>query len=148
MGVEQKSSEVRKPRKYMARYKTDPAYRAELKARKDATAKLRPIHYVLQRLRSRAKERGLQFDLSPEDIHIPSRCPVFGIEFVPLGSKRCDASPSVDRIDNSKGYVRGNVLVVSYRANRMKADATMADLQRLIDFYSPLGNKKGPDVGP
>lgn len=44
-------------------------------------------------------------------------------------------SPTLDRLDNTKGYVRGNVIVVSYRANRLKSDATIYELRRLAEFY-------------
>lgn len=77
--------------------------------------------YLFLECRSRAKRDGLEFNLEPQDIQIPKTCPVFGLE---LGSGKRDASASVDRKDSSKGYVRGNVWVISYLANRMKSNAT------------------------
>lgn len=47
-----------------------------------------------------------------------------------------DNSPSLDRIKNDAGYIKGNVVVVSHRANRMKGDSTPEELRRLSDFYN------------
>jgi hypothetical protein len=51
-----------------------------------------------------------------------------------------DNSPSLDRIVPEKGYVRDNVLVVSYRANRIKNDATISELQQIAAFYKTYGH--------
>ena len=88
----------------------------------------------------RAKKRGLEVNITLEDIIIPEFCPVFGIRLARnVGQKTGGrASPSLDRIDNTRGYVRGNVIVVSLRANRLKNDATVEELQKIVDFYRPL----------
>lgn len=100
-----------------------------------------PAKYLLQNCRLRAKKLGLDFDLSPEDISVPTHCPYLGCElttrfeegFVPTNM-------SVDRIDNSKGYVKGNVQIVSRRANSMKSDASPEELIRfarsILDVYA------------
>lgn len=81
--------------------------------------------------RYRAKQRGLPFDLVAEEIVVPTVCPLLGI---PLRIDNCGQpapdSPSLDRIDPRLGYVRGNVQVISYKANTMKQDATPAELLR------------------
>lgn len=82
--------------------------------------------------RARALEDGVPFDIEVRDILIPPCCPVLGI---PLkrnpGRGGGDASPSLDRIIPSKGYVRGNVAVISNRANRIKSNATLEELERV-----------------
>lgn len=50
-------------------------------------------------------------------------------------SSRTDNTPSIDRVDNSKGYVKNNIVIVSWRANRLKSDATPYELRRLAKFY-------------
>lgn len=91
--------------------------------------------------RGDAKKRGIEFTITVEDVIIPEVCPVLGIPIVCIaGTARTDNSPSIDRIDNTKGYVPGNVVVTSWRANMLKKDATLNELQMLAKFYSELNN--------
>ena len=85
---------------------------------------------MVHRARHRAKKNGLPFSLHPDDLTIPRRCPVLGIELVTkfTSDANRDYWPSLDRIVPDLGYVRGNVIVMSYRANRIKSDATAAEL--------------------
>lgn len=87
-------------------------------------------------LKKRAEALGLPFELTEEDIPLPEFCPVFGTKLVIGIGKQSGDSPSVDRIDNTKGYVKGNVVVVSQRANSLKRDASFSDMQRMVEFYS------------
>ena len=78
-----------------------------------------------------AAKRGLEFSITKEDIKIPSRCPLLEVEFTntyanPTENK--DYVPSLDRIDNTKGYTPDNVWVISFKANRMKNTATIPEL--------------------
>jgi hypothetical protein len=72
--------------------------------------------------------------LTLEDIpDIPTHCPVFtwiALEYR-VGEGRRDNSPSLDRIDNTKGYVKGNVRVISWRANNLKGNAIDQELTAL-----------------
>jgi hypothetical protein len=82
----------------------------------------------------RAKSKDMEFSISFEDIIIPELCPLLGI---PLRSGRgkgigpTDNAPSLDRINQSRGYVKGNVWVISNRANRLKSDASLEELELL-----------------
>jgi hypothetical protein len=91
---------------------------------------------MLARVRARAKANGIQFSLTREDIVIPSLCPILGIPFGPLGRGKGAKSDSMslDRIDPAKGYVPGNVQVISQKANRMKNDATAAELRLFAEW--------------
>lgn len=84
--------------------------------------------------RKRAAKTGLEFSICVFDFVVPKHCPVLGIELQYGVGYRNDSSPSLDRIDSTKGYVPGNVLVISWRANRLKSDATLSEL-RLIAAY-------------
>lgn len=78
-----------------------------------------------------AKKRGLTFDIEVSDIVIPDACPLLGIPLSHGVGHSHAASPSLDRIDPSKGYVKGNVWVISSRANAIKNDATPDELERI-----------------
>lgn len=90
----------------------------------------------LQRVAVGARQRGKEFSISLDDILLPDYCPVLGIQLDygwPITNLA--AVPSIDRIDNAKGYIPGNVLVVSNRANRLKNDATRAELLAMARFW-------------
>lgn len=114
-----------------------------------------PKQSLLCSAKERAKQNGLEFTLTEDDIKIPSICPVLGIKIqkseycAGRHDNRTDNSPSIDRIDNSKGYTPENIIIVSWRANRLKGDGDFSDFQKIKDF---LFNKKlfidlsGPDA--
>jgi hypothetical protein len=83
---------------------------------------------VLAGIRERARKKGLDFNLTLEDVSEYSVCPVFGFELVRGDGKPQFNSPSVDRIDSSKGYTKDNVQILSQLANAMKQNATPEQL--------------------
>jgi hypothetical protein len=92
--------------------------------------------HIWGNLKARAKKQGIPFDLEESDVVAPECCPVLGIKLERSGGLgRLDSSPSVDRIIPSLGYVKGNVVVISYRANRIKNDATLEELRKITLFY-------------
>jgi len=98
-----------------------------------------PNRFLLTKAKGRAKKFGIPFDLTKEDIIVPDICPVFNKPLVfGYGNGRNPMSPSLDRIDNTKGYVKGNVIVVSWRANHLKNDATIDELETLTNFYKTI----------
>lgn len=90
--------------------------------------------YLLDSAQRRARKRGIPFDLSIEDIAIPDRCPVFGTPFEFATSRVSANSPSVDRVIPALGYVRGNVRVISHRANTLKSDASLEELRAVVAY--------------
>lgn len=87
---------------------------------------------MLHRAKARARDLGVPFDLTPADISIPETCPVLGIVLCRSeGDGFKAASPSLDRIVPELGYVRGNIVVISNRANLLKRDATRAEIEAL-----------------
>ena len=67
-----------------------------------------------QRAKQRAQNNGREFSITPEDITIPAKCPVLGIPLKVTKGKSgaFPNSPSLDRVDNSKGYTRENIRVI------------------------------------
>ena len=83
--------------------------------------------------RKRAKKRGLAFDLKLRDIpDFPDVCPVLGIPIVVANGKALEGSPSLDRIRPKDGYIRGNIRVISWRANLLKSNASLEELKLLV----------------
>jgi hypothetical protein len=87
--------------------------------------------------RVRAKKNGLPFDLQPPRIDLPSVCPVLLIPIV-YGRKGkqgpADNSPSLDRLVPARGYVAGNLMVISNRANMLKNNAKIEELKMVIEY--------------
>ncbi len=85
-----------------------------------------PLQFLLDELRRNAKKRGAEFSLTKEDLlPIPTHCPVLGIELNYLaGNGGSPNSASIDRTDPQLGYVPGNVVIMSSRANTLKSDAS------------------------
>ncbi len=90
----------------------------------------------------RAKNKGLEFNLTKEDFEIPQFCPVLGIELKQSENKFSSFSPSLERIDNNKGYVKDNVLVVSYRANSLKNNASLEEIEKIYYWLKNLTESK------
>lgn len=95
---------------------------------KTQQAKNNPISRMLQAAKQRAKKKGLEFNIGKEDIIIPEKCPYLDIPLYPGEKDNYKNSPSLDRIDSSKGYIKGNVQVISSKANTMKNDASIEEL--------------------
>ncbi|MBK9496490.1 MAG: hypothetical protein IPO08_18685 [Xanthomonadales bacterium] len=89
---------------------------------------------MLRKAMARARDKDLPFNLTIDDIGAPLVCPVLGIELVWSNKKWGQNSPSLDRLVPALGYVRGNVLVMSFRANALKNNATPHELRLVADF--------------
>src|SRR5690348_762750 len=101
---------------------------------------LEPKRAILYRARSRAKQIGISCTLTVSDIpDIPEFCPVFPwikLEYrVGDGIVYRESAPSLDRINNDRGYEPGNVRIISDRANRLKSNATFAEIQALVKDF-------------
>lgn len=94
-----------------------------------------PEKYILKTLKERSKKKGYDFNLEESDLLIPKACPILGLELILSSDLRGDpASVSVDRIDNSKGYVKGNIQIISLLANQMKSSANVEQLHKFANW--------------
>lgn len=97
------------------------------------------INRLYSQLKESAKKRNIEFSLLLSDLNdltFPITCPILNIPMTFNTGRALDNSYSVDRIDSSKGYIEGNIVVISNRANRLKSDATLDELKNLVEFYS------------
>lgn len=131
---------------YLRQYWSRPENRARKLQTQRAARKTRLALYgesvkkeILGRARSRARARGIEFAASIDDFELPTICPALGVPLV-ISSKKGGEwnSPSLDRIDSTKGYIPGNLIVISKRANTIKCDATLDELEAVIAFMKTL----------
>lgn len=98
-----------------------------------------PKQTLMRWARNRAKRRGMEFNITVDDFEIPEFCPVLGIKLDWSPGQGRDrnryGAVTLDRIDSSKGYVPGNVEVISRRANWLKCDATAEEIDALHRYY-------------
>ena len=88
---------------------------------------------MLAYAKSRAKKKGIPFNICLDDIIIPKNCPLLGIPLSLTNKTFADDSPSLDRLIPDLGYVKGNIIVVSVRANTIKNNATIDELMLLTE---------------
>ena len=134
------------PKSPLSRAERQSLYRAKnLEAdRERSTANYRrlrqedPVALLLKGAKDRSRIKGLSCTITREDIDIPDVCPILGIPIVINvlgndGGKR-DSSPRLDRVHPERGYVPGNVRVISNKANRLKADNTVETLWAILTY--------------
>lgn len=110
-------------------------------------ARRNPAKALLQNARRRAKRKRIPFNLVYTDLlPLPKRCPVLGmrLKYGPGRGRKLyenGAAASLDRVHNSKGYTRKNVIIISLRANLLKGQATLAELQKIAAFYTNISGR-------
>lgn len=100
------------------------------------------IKILLQKAKERAEKKNIEFNIINE-YTIPNLCPIFNVPFVLNAENyRKNYSPSIDRIDNLKGYIDGNIKIISFRANTLKSDATKEEIGKIIDYMKNSQNNE------
>lgn len=94
----------------------------------------------------RANAKGIPFDILESDIVIPDFCPILGIPILRDANKNSWNSPSLDRIIPEKGYVKGNVCVISWRANTIKSYGNADEHRKIADFIDMMLHKDTIDI--
>lgn len=104
-----------------------------------AYEKRNPRKRLLQRAQYRATRTQREFNLTLDDIpEIPTHCPVLGIELKTRNGRSglYPDSISLNRIDPSRGYVKGNIEIISQRANHLLSNATIEELEKVLKHAS------------
>lgn len=99
-----------------------------------------PERYLYRKAKNNAQQSNREFGICVEDIVIPAQCPVLSIPIAVEG--HIDNSPSLDRFDSSRGYVKDNINVMSWRANRLKGGATLEELKQIVTWMEKHGQEK------
>lgn len=89
---------------------------------------------LLRAAKGRARNKLLDFDLELTDIIIPKKCPVLGTPLKLNFGKVGHTSPTIDRIDSSKGYTKDNICIISHRANTLKSNGTLEELEAVLNY--------------
>ena len=126
---------IKKQKEY---YKNNPEH---FKLYQKDLRKRRPSKHLYEHARRRAREKGIEFKISEKDIVVPSFCPLLEIPIFNGTNTMCDNSPSVDRIDLNLGYIPENIMVISYKANRMKSNSTFEEFETMYKNWSKGRNK-------
>jgi hypothetical protein len=97
------------------------------------------IYNALMGAKTRAKLKGVPFDILASDLQIPEECPVLGIPLI-WGERLTNNTPTIDRVIPEKGYVKGNCVVISMKANRLKNNASEDDLRAILNYVTSHTN--------
>lgn len=117
------------------RRKKRPEYHREWRAKNMARS-------LLYSAKNRARTAGVPCTITVEDIEAvwpaDGRCPALGVELVIGRDTMGPCSPTLDRIVPSLGYVPGNIAVISFRANTIKADATTVEVLAVGEWMNRM----------
>ena len=80
----------------------------------------------------------LPCSLKYSDLNWPEYCPVLGIKLDYFASDRQENSPSFDRTNPKLGYIKGNVKIISWRANRIKNDGTAEEHIQIANYLTNI----------
>ncbi len=95
--------------------------------------------FIFRNKKYDAKRKNIHFSLRFEDVVFPTHCPILGIE-LDYGKKKTIKmnSPSFERLDSNIGYVKSNVIIISYKANSMKRNCNLKEIKQIASFYENL----------
>ena len=114
----------------------NPEYRQrELDKGKEQRIKFRE-KYLLRSAKVRHQQQNIPFNLTIEDIIIPDYCPILKVPLTKhTMSKKDWNAPSIDKIIPELGYIKGNIMIISLKANLMKSNATKEELLEFSKFF-------------
>lgn len=103
------------------------------------------VRNCLYARRKIAKKRRLEFTITVECFEEITHCPLLPDIKLRFDSERSDAhySPSIDRLDPNGGYTPENTWIVSNRANRIKNDATLEELEAICRNWRAELERRG-----
>jgi len=98
----------------------------------DRYRKKNPLKYIYSLAKRRSKSRGIEFNIELSDLTVPDYCPLLEVKIDNFNPDN-GYHASIDRINPTKGYIKGNVMVVSFRANRLKNNSSSSELLLLAN---------------
>lgn len=130
---------------YMTRLAKERQNRAQLK---QADPKRRWAHMALYAAKARAKAKEMAFALTEPWLleQLPDTCPLLGTPLNYANTMPAADSPAIDRIDSADGYTPDNCWVISMKANRIKSDATVAEIETVAVRLRRHLDKRGANA--
>ena len=129
-----------------SRIKTDLDYRNYLAQQKLIWSHNNLITLLVARAKKRALTKGLEFNLTKEDVIIPDLCPILKVKFIRGSYMEYEYTPSIDRIDNTKGYTKDNIQIITKKANSMKNSGSPEELLLLADWIIKTYKRDSPII--
>jgi hypothetical protein len=114
--------------------KYNKKHREENRQREKRSRREDPRSAMVRNAKYRALKKGREFTITKEDFEIPKTCPVLGLPIFVSDERLSDNSPTIDRVDNSKGYTKDNIMCISFKANSLKGEGNIADFKKIIEY--------------
>jgi hypothetical protein len=110
--------------------------------KKYSNSRLKLEDFLIASAKKRSLKKNLDFNIDSNYLKsiwsIDNCCPILNEKFQLYKNCCGDFSPSLDRIDNTKGYVKGNVRIISFKANAIKNSATIEELEFILHNWEKL----------
>ena len=123
-----------------------PEYKDRERKRAAESRQNNPFKFTAQKAHQRARTKKLQYNLDAKYLESlwTGHCPIFGVQLY-IGSKKSSVPElnvaALDRLDNTKGYIKGNVHFLSARANNIKRDATLKEMEQICKWWKETTNE-------
>lgn len=130
------ATRLHKRREHQKKYRNSAKGKEQQETYYNSTKISKGLARVLSTIRGRALKNDLHFNLTPQDLVVPTVCPVLGIPLKQWGenNKLQMDSPSVDRLNPRLGYIKDNIRIISWRANKIKSDATVEEISAILSY--------------
>lgn len=128
-----------KMNRYQAKYRKNNLEKCRRATRKWDMGKRKekyrkdPVKYLWGVAKSRAKKFGIPFEILPEDIVLNKYCPITGRE-LDIFTNNILTSMSLDKVVNDKGYIKGNVQIISRKGNTLKNNGTIEQFKNIVKY--------------
>lgn len=111
--------------------KNDKEYRLKNNESIKSSYRKNILRYLVKVARSRAKKKGIEFNITESHLLLPEFCPLLGIKMKINEGRVGEDSYSIDKINPDKGYTKDNVWIISMKANAIKNNATIEEIELL-----------------
>ena len=129
----------------MAVYHSDPSFKAKQMKQASEWQDANMMKYRFNSARARSAKSGLEFTITLDCLDqlwedCSGNCYYTGLPMVRERSDNMN-SVSLDRLNSSKGYVEGNVVLCRSIVNIMKSDLSEAEFSQMILALLPWAEK-------